>query len=177
MSAEHALGMDALLDAVVARLPAAARDARGGDSGGRTAPVRLAILGRPNVGKSTLLNALLQEKRVVASAEPGHHPRPHRLRPLVHEGRRFVLTDTAGIRRASGGGSGWRSTRVIAALRSMERSDVAVLLLDATEPAVDQDARLAGLVAGAGAGRSWWWSTSGTWWRRTSARRSGRARS
>jgi GTP-binding protein len=144
-SAEHALGMDALLDAVVARLPKPVEPAEGAEPE-ENAPVHLTILGRPNVGKSTLLNAILREERVVASPEPGTTRDPIDT-TLVHQGRRFVLTDTAGIRRRKAVGEGVEKLSVLAALRSMERAEVAVLVLDGTEPGVDQDARLAGLVA------------------------------
>ena len=144
VSAEHARGLDALLDAAVARLPppvpAPAPEAE--DS----APVRLTILGRPNVGKSTLLNALLGKERVVANPEPGTTRDPIDIE-LEHGGRRFVLTDTAGIRRKRAVGEGVERLSVLAALRSLERAEVAVLVLDAAEPGVEQDARLAGLVA------------------------------
>jgi GTPase len=145
VSAEHALGMDALLDAVVARLPPPP-EAVETPAAEENAPVRLTILGRPNVGKSTLLNAIVHEERVVASPEPGTTRDPIDT-TLVHQGRRFVLTDTAGIRRRKAVGEGVEKLSVLAALRSMERADVAVLVLDGTEPGVDQDARLAGLVA------------------------------
>lgn len=145
VSAEHALGFDALLDAVVARLPEAAAPAET-PAADEAAPVRLTILGRPNVGKSTLLNALLHEERVVVSPEPGTTRDPIDT-TLIHNGRRFVLTDTAGIRRRKAMGEGVEKLSVLAALRSMERAEVAVLVLDGTEPGVEQDARLAGLVA------------------------------
>ena len=144
-SAEHALGMDALLDAVVARLPKPVEPAEGAEPE-ENAPVRLTILGRPNVGKSTLLNAIVREERVVANPEPGTTRDPIDT-TLVHQGRRFILTDTAGIRRRKAVGEALEKISVLAALRSMERADVAVLVLDGTEPGVDQDARLAGLVA------------------------------
>ena len=145
VSAEHALGVDALLDAVLARLPAPPEAAEGA-APEENAPVRLTILGRPNVGKSTLLNALVREERVVANPEPGTTRDPIDT-TLVHGGRRFILTDTAGIRRRKAVGEGVEKLSILAALRSMERADVAVLVLDGTEPGVDQDARLAGLVA------------------------------
>ncbi|HZJ54224.1 MAG TPA: ribosome biogenesis GTPase Der [Myxococcaceae bacterium] len=145
VSAEHALGFDALLDAVVARLPAPGEPVDGAEPE-ENAPVRLTILGRPNVGKSTLLNALVREERAVANPEPGTTRDPIDT-TLVHGGRRFVLTDTAGIRRRKAVGEAVEKLSVLAALRSMERADVAVLVLDGTEPGVDQDARLAGLVA------------------------------
>jgi GTPase len=145
VSAEHALGFDALLDAVVTRLgeraPPTEEPAEEDDGS-----VRLTILGRPNVGKSTLLNALVKQERVVANPEPGTTRDPIDT-TLVHKGRRFVLTDTAGIRRRKAVGEGVEKLSVLAALRSMERAEVAVLVLDGTEPGVDQDARLAGLVA------------------------------
>jgi GTP-binding protein len=148
VSAEHAVGVDALLDAVIARLPKAPEPAEPAESSEpeENAPVRLTILGRPNVGKSTLLNAIVREERVVASPEPGTTRDPIDT-TLIHRDRRFVLTDTAGIRRRKAVGEGVEKLSVLAALRSMERADVAVLVLDGTEPGVDQDARLAGLVA------------------------------
>jgi len=145
VSAEHALGLGSLLDAVVARLPPPG-EAAGEPPPEEPPPVRLTILGRPNVGKSTLLNAIVHEERVVSSPEPGTTRDPIDT-TLVHGGRRFVLTDTAGIRRRKAVGEGVEKLGVLAALRSMERADVAVLVLDGTEPGVDQDARLAGLVA------------------------------
>ena len=144
VSAEHARGLDGLLDAAVARLPPP--PAAGPDAEDADAPVRLTILGRPNVGKSTLLNALLGEERLVANPEPGTTRDPIDI-ALVHGGRRFVVTDTAGIRRRRAVGEGVERLSVLAALRSLERAEVAVLVLDATEPGVEQDARLAGLVA------------------------------
>lgn len=146
LSAEHALGLDALLDAVVARLPEATASTEVEPAAEEDAAVRLAIIGRPNVGKSTLLNALVHEERVVASPEPGTTRDPIDT-TLLHRGRRFVLTDTAGIRRRKSVGEALEKISVLAALRSMERAEVAVLVLDGTEPGVDQDARLAGLVA------------------------------
>jgi len=148
VSAEHSVGVDALLDALVARLPKAPEpvEPAEGAEPEENAPVRLTILGRPNVGKSTLLNAIVHEERVVASPEPGTTRDPIDT-TLVHRDRRFVLTDTAGIRRRKAVGEGVEKLSVLAALRSMERADVAVLVLDGTEPGVEQDARLAGLVA------------------------------
>jgi GTPase len=107
-------------------------------------PIRIAIIGRPNVGKSTLVNALLKEKRVVASPVPGTTRDPIDSE-LKYKGRDVILTDTAGIRRKKTIAHQLERYSVVAALKSMERSDVAVLLMDATEPAVDQDARLAGI--------------------------------
>jgi len=107
-------------------------------------PIRIAIIGRPNVGKSTLVNALLKEKRVVASEVPGTTRDPIDSE-LKYKDRQVILTDTAGIRRKKTIAHRLEKFSVVAALKSMERSDVAVLLMDATEPAVDQDAKLAGI--------------------------------
>ncbi|MCY1003700.1 ribosome biogenesis GTPase Der [Myxococcus sp. MISCRS1] len=143
LSAEHALGINGLFDEVVEKLPP---KEEGEDD---TAPpddgiIRVAIIGRPNVGKSTLVNAILKEKRVVASDVPGTTRDPIDS-PLEYKGKKLLLTDTAGIRRKKTIAHQVEKYSVIAALKVMERSDVAVLLMDATEPAVDQDAKLAGL--------------------------------
>jgi GTP-binding protein len=138
VSAEHALGLTELLDRTVELLPEAA------PRSGRTEPeaIRIAIVGRPNVGKSALVNALLGEERVVASELPGTTRDPIDLR-LAFKGRNFVLTDTAGIRRKRALALQVEQFAVIASLKAIERSDVAALVMDALEPAVDQDARIA----------------------------------
>jgi GTP-binding protein len=146
VSAEHALGIDALLDAAVARFPPATLE-DAAPPAEREAPeaIRVAIIGRPNVGKSTLVNALLGEKRLVAGPVPGTTRDPIDTE-LVHAGRRIVLTDTAGIRKKRALAERVEKVSILGALRSVDRSDVAVLMLDATEPGVEQDARLAGMV-------------------------------
>ncbi|MFP2960336.1 ribosome biogenesis GTPase Der [Myxococcus sp. 1LA] len=143
LSAEHGLGMQELFDAVVSKLPPKeeGEDAEAPPDDGI---IRLAIIGRPNVGKSTLVNAILKEKRVVASEVAGTTRDPVDSE-LTYKDRKLLLTDTAGIRRKKSIAQRVEQFSVVAALRVMERSDVAVLLMDATEPAVDQDAKLAGL--------------------------------
>ena len=146
LSAEHAHGVDALLDAAVARFPPPEPVPE--RPPGEEAPpeaVRVAILGRPNVGKSTLVNTLLGEERLVAGPVPGTTRDPIDTE-LLHAGRRIILTDTAGMRRKRTGAPRVERASILAALRSVERSEVAVLVVDATEPGVEQDARLAGLV-------------------------------
>ena len=163
ISAEHALHVEDLLDRVVERLPPAdpsevpaldedgepleASDSEEGEPEGEGAPktVRLAIVGRPNVGKSTLVNALLKEERVVSSPVPGTTRDPIDSE-LEHQGRHFVITDTAGIRRKRSVMHSVEAFSVIAALKVLDRSEIGVLLLDATEPAVDQDAKIASLI-------------------------------
>ena len=93
LSAEHGRGVDELMDAIVDRLPEAGDETEPEDQ-----PIHLAVLGRPNVGKSTLLNRLLGEERFVASALPGT-TRDAVDEELTWKGRRYVLTDTAGLRK------------------------------------------------------------------------------
>ncbi|HYX92977.1 MAG TPA: ribosome biogenesis GTPase Der [Myxococcaceae bacterium] len=151
ISAEHDLGVGELMERLSKHLPALgtpateaeqgpldSQDARPGE------PVRVAIVGRPNVGKSTLINALLGEERLVASPVPGTTTDPIDS-DLEWNGRRIVLTDTAGIRRKKNIAQKLEQYSVVAALKAIERSHVAVLVLDALEPAVDQDERIAGI--------------------------------
>ena len=107
--------------------------------------IRLAIVGRPNVGKSTLVNALLREDRFVVSEVAGT-TRDSIDATLEHEGQRFVLTDTAGIRRKRSIAQKVERYSVIRAMRSIDDADVVALVLDAQEAGADQDAKLAGLV-------------------------------
>lgn len=108
------------------------------------APIRLAIVGRPNVGKSTLVNALLGEERVIASPVAGTTRDPIDSE-LDYKGRKIILTDTAGIRRKSTITQRIEGFSVMGALRAVEDADVSVLVIDATEPAVDQDRKIASL--------------------------------
>jgi len=140
ISAEHGIGASDLVETVFAKLPEGAGREESGPAEEGT--IRVAILGRPNVGKSTLLNALLGKQRVVASALPGT-TRDAIDTPFESGGRRYILTDTAGIRRQKTVALKIEHYAVVAALRALERSDVAALVIDATEPAVDQDARIA----------------------------------
>ncbi|HTO98469.1 MAG TPA: ribosome biogenesis GTPase Der [Myxococcales bacterium] len=136
LSAEHGRGVDELLDAVAAKLPEAAAAEEGADA------IHLAVLGRPNVGKSTLLNRLLGEERFVASAMPGT-TRDAVDEELLWKGRRFVLTDTAGLRKKRQVVDKVEVFSAQRALRAVERADVVVVLTDATQLGVDQDARIA----------------------------------
>ncbi|MGH7820158.1 MAG: ribosome biogenesis GTPase Der, partial [Candidatus Binatia bacterium] len=137
ISAEHALGIDELLDRIVEVLP------------DRTAPeqppaLRLALVGRPNVGKSSILNRLLGEERAVVDATAGT-TRDSIDTVLEVDGEAYVLVDTAGIRRRSRIYRRLERGAVSAAMRSMERADVVLLVVDAGEGLTDQDARLARL--------------------------------
>jgi GTP-binding protein len=139
LSAEHGTGVAELLDAIYPLLPPA-------DAAGDLAQLpRIAVVGRPNVGKSTLVNALLGEERVVVSDVPGTTRDP--IDSLVtHEGRQYIFTDTAGIRRRGKIDRGIEGYSVIRALRAIGRSDVAVLLLDGQEGVTEQDTKIAGAI-------------------------------
>ena len=155
VSAEHGRGVGDLVDAVVARLglPPAEPPARETEEPGEVAEadrprgdIRLAIVGRPNVGKSTLVNALLGEERFVVSEVPGT-TRDSIDSPLAHRDLRFVVTDTAGIRRKRAISQAVEAYSVVRAMKAIDRAEVVACLLDAGEAGVEQDARLLGLVA------------------------------
>lgn len=149
VSAEHSRGLSELLDDLLEALPNAPRIAEVEEERPEDAPIRLAVVGRPNVGKSTLLNALLRQDRFISSSVPGttHDAVDEE---LEYSGRKFVLTDTAGIRRQKAISAKIESFSVIRAYKALEDADVAVVLLDPTEPGVDQDAKIVGLAADRG---------------------------
>ena len=136
LSAEHGRGVDELMDAIVENLPAATEQEE------EKPAIHLAVLGRPNVGKSTLLNRLLGEERFVASAMPGT-TRDAVDEELIWKKRRYVLTDTAGLRKKRQVIDRVEVFSAQKALRAVEKADVVVVLTDATELGVDQDARIA----------------------------------
>ncbi|MBI2524888.1 MAG: ribosome biogenesis GTPase Der [Candidatus Rokubacteria bacterium] len=142
VSAEHGRGVAELLEAVRELVPAVV-----------TAPVgagaRVAIVGRPNVGKSSLVNAVLGHRRVLVHAAPGT-TRDAVDTPLTFRGRPYVLIDTAGIRRKGRVSEPLEKLSVMMALKSLERCQVAVLLLDASEGVTAQDAHIAGYAHEAG---------------------------
>jgi GTP-binding protein len=155
VSAEHGRGVGDLADAVVARLglgPAAPAPEETAEEGSEVSEadrprgdVRLAIVGRPNVGKSTLVNALLGEERLVVSEVPG--TTRDAIDAVVEQGgRRFVVTDTAGIRRKRSIAQKVEAYSVMRAMRAIDGAEVVACLLDAGEAGVEQDARLLGLV-------------------------------
>jgi GTP-binding protein len=136
LSAHHGHGTGDLLDAVISMLPGAGPQEVGEDA------IRVAILGRPNVGKSSLLNALLGEERVIVSEVPGT-TRDSIDTVLVRDERTFVLVDTAGIRRKRKQRQGIEYYSELRALAAAERADVALVLVDAGEGLVDQDLAVA----------------------------------
>jgi GTP-binding protein len=124
-----------LLDQVAARLPAAAEP--DGDAG-----IRVAVVGRPNVGKSSLVNRLLGEERLVVAEEPGT-TRDAIDAPFEYQGRRFVLIDTAGLRKRSRVQDEIEFYSTLRTARAVEQADVCVLVVDATQGMHVQDLRIA----------------------------------
>ncbi len=143
LSALHGHGTGDLLDDVVSRLP-------GRDEAvvGETA-IRVAILGRPNVGKSSLLNALLGEQRVIVSEVPGT-TRDTIDTVLTRDATTFVLVDTAGLRRKRRQRQGVEYYSELRSLAAAERADVALVLVDASEGIVEQDLAVADVARRAG---------------------------
>jgi GTPase len=136
LSALHGHGTGDLLDAIVARLPGGGRDAVGEEA------IRVAILGRPNVGKSSLLNAILGEERVIVSEVPG--TTRDAIDTVFRRGERtFVLVDTAGLRRKRRQRQGIEYYSELRALDAADRADIALVLVDASEGLVDQDLAVA----------------------------------
>ena len=143
VSALHGHGSGDLLDRIVAELPGAAREEIGEEA------VRVAILGRPNVGKSSLLNALAGQERVIVSDMPGT-TRDSVDTVLERGGRTFVLVDTAGLRRKRRQRQGVEYYSELRAIRAAERADVALVLVDSSEGVVDQDLNVADVARTAG---------------------------
>jgi GTP-binding protein len=161
ISAEHAEGVGDLLDAIIEALPSGPRGAAPEADGeapeadgehlprthGRHVPdeVGIAIVGRPNAGKSSLVNRLLREERMIVSDMPGT-TRDSVDTVLTWHKRQFRIVDTAGIRRPGRVASGGQveSVSVLLAKRSIESADVVVLVVDAPAGATDQDAAIAG---------------------------------
>ncbi|HTD89666.1 MAG TPA: ribosome biogenesis GTPase Der, partial [Burkholderiales bacterium] len=133
-----------LMDIVLADYPHASKD----DEGDEKVP-RIAIVGRPNVGKSTLVNALLGEQRVVVFDEPGT-TRDSVYIDFEREGKHYTLIDTAGVRRRGRVTEAIEKFSVIKTLQSISDANVVVLVLDAQQEISDQDAHIAGFILEAG---------------------------
>jgi GTP-binding protein len=150
VSAENGDGVAELLDALVEHLPQQEETADGDEEAeAQGREVRLAIVGRPNVGKSSLLNRLIGEERVIVSPVAGT-TRDAVDTVLESEGHAFRLVDTAGIRRKGKTDEMAEKLSVVMARRSLERADVAVVVVDAVEGVTALDANIAGYAVEAG---------------------------
>lgn len=168
VSAEHGQGVGELLDEIVRRLPHTVRlrsrdadddevrEESGGTAdatGSAASETAVAIVGRPNAGKSSLVNRLLREERMIVSEVPGTTRDPVDSLMKWHR-RQFRIVDTAGIRRPGrvAQAGQMEALSVMLARRAIERADVVILVLDATAGATDQDAAIAGAADKAGRG-------------------------
>src|SRR2546421_4793180 len=144
ISAQHGLGVGELLDRVLESLPAPETLAPSEDKADR-----LAIMGRPNVGKSSLLNALLGDERALVSPTPGTTRDPIDT-DLIFDGVPVVLIDTAGIRRKSSSRDRLERYSLLRGIHAMERSDVVLLVVEAPTGVLAQDQHVAGYALEAG---------------------------
>jgi len=145
VSSLHGTGTGDLLDEVVQKLPDSTVEAYDPDT------IRVSIIGRPNVGKSSLVNRILGEERVIVSPVAGT-TRDAVDTPFTHEGQDYVIVDTAGMRKR---GKVYESTEkysVLRALKAIERSDVVLVVLDASQGVTEQDKRVAGVAHEGGRG-------------------------
>ena len=147
VSSAHGQGIRSLVEAALDQLPPQDDEDAEPDDADRS--VRLAVAGRPNVGKSTLINAWLGEERLIAFDQPGT-TRDAIAVPFERDGRRFELVDTAGLRRKGRVFEAVEKFSVVKTLQAIEHANVVVLLLDATQGVSEQDAHIAGYVLDCG---------------------------
>lgn len=146
ISAEHNIGIDELLTTVAEYLPETEEqpEPQLNENG-----VKITFVGRPNVGKSTLVNRILGEERVIAHDQPGT-TRDSIFIDFNRHGKDYILIDTAGVRRKSKVNEKIEKFSIIKTLQSIEKTDVVVFLVDATENITDQDLKLLSFVLEAG---------------------------
>lgn len=145
VSSEHGYGIKDLLDALVAVLPRVEETVESEDL------IRLAVVGRPNVGKSSLINQILGQQRLVVSDVPGT-TRDAIDTECTIDGQRYLFIDTAGIRRKGRVTRKLEKFSIIKALKSLERCDVALIVIDASEGITDQDMSISGYAFERGCG-------------------------
>ena len=143
ISAYHGEGVGDLLDELVASIPPFSVEEEEGEIDPDS--VAIAIVGRPNVGKSSLLNTLIGMERAIVSEVPGTTRDPIDME-MVYDGRPITLIDTAGVRRRGKVEPGIERYSVLRSMRSIDRADVALLLIDATDGVTAQDTHVAGYV-------------------------------
>jgi len=146
VSSAHRQGIDTLLDEIVEKLPEEGTSAQLDNDPSR---IRIAFIGRPNVGKSTLVNRLLGEERMIASEVPGT-TRDSVAIDMQRDGRLYRLIDTAGVRRKSRVEEAVEKFSIIKTLQTIEHCQVVVVMLDAGEGVTDQDASVLGYALDAG---------------------------
>jgi len=146
VSASHGQGIRSLLDAALEGFDFGVAEADDADG---DKPIRLAVAGRPNVGKSTLINTWLGEERLVAFDQPGTTRDAIHV-PFERAGRRYELIDTAGLRRKGRVFEAIEKFSVVKTLQAIADANVVVLLLDATQGVTDQDAHIAGYILDSG---------------------------
>ncbi len=149
IAASHGRGVRQLGETLLAALPEATSGPEESEPDEEEAGIRVAVVGRPNVGKSTLLNRILGEERLVAFDQPGT-TRDSVAVPFERNGRRYTLIDTAGLRRRGKIFEAVEKFSVVKTLQAIERAHVAILVLDARQGIAEQDAALLGLVLDAG---------------------------
>ena len=145
ISASNALNLGDLLDAVIKTFPQAEEETRDEDE------IRIAVIGRPNVGKSSLVNAMLGEERVIVSDVPGT-TRDAIDTHFFSDGTKFTLIDTAGMRRKSKIEDAVERYSVIRSLRAIDRADVVLMLIEAPVGVTEQDKKIAGYAHDSGKG-------------------------
>ena len=145
VSSLHGMNTGDLLDAIIDKLPDTSEEDREPDV------IRIAVIGRPNVGKSSLVNAIIGQERTIVSEIAGT-TRDAIDTPFKANGQNYVIIDTAGLRKRKNVESGPERYSVIRALRAVDRCDVALMLIDGSEGLIEQDKKIAGYADEAGRG-------------------------
>ncbi|HBV89224.1 ribosome biogenesis GTPase Der [Desulfosporosinus sp.] len=143
VSAVHGMNTGDLLDLVISKLPEDDEEEYDPDV------IRISVIGRPNVGKSSLVNTMLGRERVIVSNVPGT-TRDAIDTPFEHEGRHYILIDTAGMRRKARIEELTEQYSVVRSLRAVDRSDAILMLIDAVDGVTEQDKKIAGYADEAG---------------------------
>ena len=145
VSSLHGMNTGDLLDAIVGALPGSVEENREPDI------IRIAVIGRPNVGKSSLVNAIVGRQRTIVSEIPGT-TRDAIDTPFKANGQNYVIVDTAGLRKRKNVEAGPERYSVIRALRAVDRSDVVLMVIDGSSGLIEQDKKIAGYADDAGRG-------------------------